>query len=220
MTTGGTYTAMVIGFALASLMTLVCSCTNKDKNVTKEEILESEPTDTTNTTNPTDSVKTILDPFELDITYKELVDSLKKEEIPYIEQKDRNRLLYATGESTLFYIGLVDTRTMVQQWIPAGGNNVVLFLLKTDDPDKVNLFTIGGSGGYVWLSTIDLKKKKEISCREIEANYFIFKDYTKKGYKGTMSYRTYETNSDKWSCCYEVELDYKGNIIWQSEEIE
>lgn len=167
-----------------------------------------------------DTVKTILDPFELDITYKELVDSLKKEEIPYIEQKDRNRLLYATGESTLFYIGLVDTKTMVQQWIPAGGNNVVLYLLKTDDPDKVNLFTIGGSGGYVWLSTIDLKKKKEISCGEIEANYFIFKNYTKKGYKGTVSYRTYDTNSDKWSCCYEVELDYKGNIIWQSEEIE
>lgn len=209
---------MVIGFAFAGLMTLVCSCTNKGKTtITTEETKQSEAADTI---IASDTVKTILDPFELDITYKELVDSLKKHEIPYLEQKDRNRLLYATGESTLFYIGLVDTRTMVQQWIPAGGNNVVLYLLKTDEPDKVNLFTIGGSGGYVWLSTIDLKKKKEISCGEIEANYFIFKDYTKKGYKGTVSYRTYDTNTDKWSCCYEVELDYKGNIIWQSEEIE
>lgn len=218
MTSGRTYITMVIGFAFAGLMTLVCSCTSKDRTtITTEKTKESVATDTIITS---DTVKTILDPFELDITYKELVDSLKKEEIPYIEQKDRNRLLYATGESTLFYIGLVDTKTMVQQWIPAGGNNVVLYLLKTDDPDKVNLFTIGGSGGYVWLSTIDLKKKKEISCGEIEANYFIFKNYTKKGYKGTVSYRTYNTGSDKWSCCYEVELDYKGNIIWQSEEIE
>ena len=217
MTAGKTYITMVIGFASAGLMTLMCSCTSKDRTTTTEETNESEPTDTLVTS---DTVKTVLDPFELDITYKELVDSLKKKEISYIEQKDRNRLLYATGESTLFYIGFVDTRTMVQQWIPAGGNNVVLYLLKTNDPDKVNLFTIGGSGCYVWLSTIDLKKKKEISCKEIDANYFIFKNYTKKGYKGTVSYRTYDTCSDKWSCCYEVELDYKGNIIWQSEEIE
>lgn len=217
MTAGKTYITMVIGFASAGLMTLMCSCTSKDRTTTTEETNESEPTDTLVTS---DTVKTVLDPFELDITYKELVDSLKKKEISYIEQKDRNRLLYATGESTLFYIGFVDTRAMVQQWIPAGGNNVVLYLLKTNDPDKVNLFTIGGSGGYVWLSTIDLKKKKEISCKEIDANYFIFKNYTKKGYKGTVSYRTYDTCSDKWSCCYEVELDYKGNIIWQSEEIE
>lgn len=126
---------MVIGFAFAGLMTLVCSCTNKGKTtITTEETKQSEAADTI---IASDTVKTILDPFELDITYKELVDSLKKHEIPYLEQKDRNRLLYATGESTLFYIGLVDTRTMVQQWIPVGGNNVVLYLLKTDEPTRL-----------------------------------------------------------------------------------
>lgn len=157
--------------------------------------------------------------FSLNTTYKRLFEGLKRRHTPYLDDVENHRLVFSEGgDSSGQYLGVVDTETMKAYWLVAHGNDTPLAMLKGKHPNEITFLTVGNADGVIWLSTINLKESKEIRCVETAAQYFCFKNYTDKGYKGTCVAKM--ADADNCTLQYEVEIDYEGNIIWESDKRE
>ena len=133
------------------------------------------------------------------VIYKGAPIDWEKDPIPYLN--NLNVLNTTTGK--------IDT-------IKCGGNDYITDILKGKTEEFISVITSGGSGGYCYISVINLKKKKETLCNELETNFFCFEKYIPEGYKGKCFIRTYD---DRYGISYNTAIDFEGNTIYM-EEIE
>lgn len=157
--------------------------------------------------------------FSLNTTYKHFFEGLKRRHIPYLDDVENHRLVFSENSSSSGqYLGVVDTKTMKAYWFVTHGTGTPNAVLKGRTPDEITFLTVGSADGFLWLSTINVKENKEIRCVKTAAKFFSFSGYTDSGYKGTCIDRTSGTDANASQC--EVEMDFEGNIIWESEKRE
>lgn len=157
--------------------------------------------------------------FSLNTTHKRFLENLKRRHTLYLDDVENHRLIFSEdGGSTGQYLGVVDTKTMKAYWYVTHGTGTPLAVLKGRNPDEITFLTLGSADGFVRLSTINVKENKEIRCVKTSAKFFRFTCYTDNGYKGTCVIRA--LGSEANALLYEVEMDFDGNIIWESDKRE
>lgn len=152
----------------------------------------------------------------------EILDSLKTDSSAvYLQLPEKNLVIYEGApidwENEVDYLhnlSVLNTTTGTIDTIKCGGNDYITDILKGKTEETIGVITCGGSGGYCFISVIDINEKKEIQCNEIETNFFRFEEYIPEGYKGTCFIRTYD---EKYGIGYNTAIDFEGNTLFMDE---
>lgn len=156
---------------------------------------------------------------------EDILDSLKTDSSAvFLELPEQNLAIYdgryadLEEEDVTGYqnsLNVLHTATGQIDTIRWDGCGYVTNILKGRTEDTIGvILRDGGSGGYCYLSVIDLKAEREVLSKELETNFFSFEGYIPEGYKGSCFIRTYD---ERYGISFSTAIDFEGNTLFMEE---